>query len=84
VLRDPVAAHSARRQSTQATAVRALTGPWSWLVDPTLRLVEVYQTINGLPALVTAAQDDERVVLPPFDLEMSLSGWWLPGPSPTE
>jgi Uma2 family endonuclease len=57
---------------------------WSWLVDPTLRLVEVYQTLNGLPALVTTAQEDERQVLPPFDLEISLEGWWLPGPEPTE
>jgi Uma2 family endonuclease len=58
--------------------------PWSWLVDPTLRLVEVYQTLNGLPALVTTAQEDERCVLPPFELEVSLEGWWLPGPAPTE
>lgn len=58
--------------------------PWSWLVDPTLRLVEVYQTLSGLPALVTTAQDDERRVLPPFDFEISLEGWWLPGPEPTE
>ncbi|MBC7978237.1 MAG: Uma2 family endonuclease [Myxococcales bacterium] len=58
--------------------------PWSWLVDPTLRLIEIYQTVNGLPALVTTAQDDERRVLPPFDLEISLDGWWLPGPLPTE
>ena len=58
--------------------------PWSWLVDPALRLVEVYQTLNGLPALVTTAQEDERRVLPPFELEISLEGWWLPGPAPTE
>lgn len=56
--------------------------PWSWLVDPALRLVEVYQTLNGLPALVTTAQDDERRVLPPFDHEISLDGWWLPDPAP--
>jgi Uma2 family endonuclease len=58
--------------------------PWSWLVDPALRLVEVYQTLNGLPALVTTAQEDERRVLPPFEMEISLEGWWLPGPAPTE
>jgi len=52
--------------------------PWSWLVDPGLRLIEVYQTVTGLPALVTTAQDDERVVLPPFEHEISLEGWWLP------
>lgn len=58
--------------------------PWSWLVDPALRLVEVYRTVNGLPALVTTAQEDERRVLPPFELELALEGWWLPGPAPTE
>jgi Uma2 family endonuclease len=57
---------------------------WSWLVDPVLRLVEVYQTLNGLPALVTTAQEDEGRVLPPFELEIPLGGWWLPGPAPTE
>jgi Uma2 family endonuclease len=63
----------------------ARTGvPWSWLVDPVLRLIEVYQTVNGLPALVTTAQDDERRVLPPFELELSLDGWWLPGPLPSD
>jgi Uma2 family endonuclease len=58
--------------------------PWSWLVDPTLRLIEVYQTLNGLPALVTTAQEDERCVLPPFELEISLENWWLPGPELAE
>lgn len=55
--------------------------PWCWLVDPTLRFVEVYQTLNGLPALVTAAQDAERAVLPPFLHEISLEGFWLPEPA---
>jgi Uma2 family endonuclease len=58
--------------------------PWSWLVDPGLRLVEVYQTVNGLPTLVTTAQEDEQRLLPPFELEVSLAGWWLPGPLPSE
>ena len=52
--------------------------PWCWLVDPGLRLVEVYQTVNGLPTLVTTAQEDERLVIPPFEHEISLEGWWLP------
>jgi Uma2 family endonuclease len=58
--------------------------PWIWLVDPTLQLIEVYQTINGLPTLVTTAQEAERCVLPPFELEISLEPWWLPGPPLTE
>lgn len=57
---------------------------WSWFVDPVLRLVEIYQTVNGLPALIATAQEDERRVLPPFEHEISLAGWWLPGPAPTE
>ena len=55
--------------------------PWSWLVDPAQRRIEVYQTVNGLPALVTTAQNNERRVLPPFELEIALDGWWLPGPA---
>jgi Uma2 family endonuclease len=58
--------------------------PWIWLVDPTRQLIEVYQPINGLPALVTAAQEEERCVLPPFEIEISLERWWLPGPPLTE
>jgi len=51
--------------------------PWSWLVDPSLRLVEVYETVQGLPALKVTAADDNRIVLPPFEMEISLAGWWL-------
>lgn len=58
--------------------------PWIWQVDPILQLIEVYQPINGLPALVTTAQEAEKCVLPPFELEISLDGWWLPGPPLTE
>jgi Uma2 family endonuclease len=58
--------------------------PWNWLVDPNLQLVEIYQTVNGLPTLVATAQDDERRILPPFEVEISLDGWWLPGPQPSE
>lgn len=50
---------------------------WSWLVNPTLRLVEVYETLSGLAALRSTAKDDDEIVLPPFDGPMSLAGWWL-------
>jgi Uma2 family endonuclease len=56
--------------------------PWNWLVDPVLRLVEVYATVGGLPALTATAQDDDRLQLPPFDVELSLGGWWIPGDPP--
>jgi len=54
--------------------------PWSWLVNPAQRRVEVYQAISGLPSLVTIVQGDERRALPPFDLEIAFDRWWLPGP----
>lgn len=52
--------------------------PWTWLVDPVLQLIEVYQTVNGWPALATTAGEDETRALPPFEVEMSFAGWWLP------
>lgn len=52
--------------------------PWTWMIDPSLRLVEVYETLKGLPALRLTAKDDDRVILPPFDVEVDLTGWWLP------
>jgi Uma2 family endonuclease len=58
--------------------------PWVWWVDPVQRVVEVYQTVKGLPTLVAGAQDAETSVLPPFEREISLEGWWLPGPLPNE
>lgn len=58
--------------------------PWTWLVDPVLRLVEVYRTVDGLPALAMTAQDEEQCVIPPFEIEIALAGWWLPAPPPSE
>lgn len=58
--------------------------PWIWLVDPILHYVEVFRTVDGLPALVTSAQDDQCCVLPPFEHEISFARWWLPGPTLTE
>ncbi|HET9624502.1 MAG TPA: Uma2 family endonuclease [Kofleriaceae bacterium] len=55
---------------------------WTWIVDPILRLIRVYQSVNGLPTLVTTAQEDDRRVIPPFDHEIALAGWWLPDPAP--
>ena len=53
--------------------------PWSWIVDPMRRLIEVFETIDGRPALTATAMDDDRVVLPPFDGEISIGPWWTPG-----
>ena len=52
-----------------------------WLVDPELRLVEVYTGRDGVPARVAAGGDTEVLALPPFAGEFDLSPWWL---SPTE
>lgn len=54
---------------------------WIWLVDPELRTVEVFKTIEGgLPALAAVARDEDTPTLPPFDSPMGLAGWWLPRP----
>ena len=50
--------------------------PWMWIVDPQNRLVEVFETIDGRPAL-TATGSEEEVTLPPFDLPISLASWWV-------
>jgi Uma2 family endonuclease len=54
---------------------------WIWMVDPMRRLIEVFETIDGRPALTATAKEDERVTLPPFDVELDVGPWWLPGAS---
>ncbi|WP_437959916.1 Uma2 family endonuclease [Sorangium sp. So ce119] len=53
---------------------------WVWIVDPTHRLVEVFETVGGRPTLAAIARDQDRIALPPFDGEISVGPWWLPGP----
>ncbi len=55
--------------------------PWIWIVDPNRRTVEVYETIDGRPALTAVAGDEPRALLPPFG-DLDSSSWWLPGPTP--
>ena len=47
-----------------------------WLVDPALRIIEVYESTAGRPTLVGTARDADVVRLPPFDTELSLAPWW--------
>jgi Uma2 family endonuclease len=47
-----------------------------WLVDPALRTIEVYASIDGRPTLVATARDEAVAKLPPFDAEMPLARWW--------
>jgi Uma2 family endonuclease len=57
---------------------------WSWIVDPMRRLVEVFETVSGRPALTATAKDDELVALPPFNGELEVGSWWLPGRTSSE
>jgi len=54
---------------------------WIWIVDPMRRLIEVFETVGGRPALTAVAKDDERVLLPPFDDELAVGSWWIAGAS---
>lgn len=49
---------------------------WVWLIDPILRLIEVFETVNGRPALMETARDEDAKRLPPFEGEIALESWW--------
>jgi Uma2 family endonuclease len=51
---------------------------WVWLVDPVIRIVEVYETVGNRPTLAVSAGDEETVTLPPFGGAVDLSPWWSP------
>ena len=54
-----------------------------WLLDPELRTIEVYESIDGRPTLVATARDADIVrALPPFDADFSLVNWWKVRPTP--
>jgi Uma2 family endonuclease len=54
---------------------------WIWLVDPAFATVEVYETVSGRPALAMTAKEADVVELPPFEGEIALERWWMPGAS---
>jgi Uma2 family endonuclease len=54
---------------------------WVWLIDPALRLIEIFETVNGRPALVDTARDDDAKQLPPFEGEIAVGPWWPPAPA---
>lgn len=58
--------------------------PWTWIVDPMRRLVEVFETVGGRPALTATAKQEERVKLPPFDIEFGVASWWIRSPNEEE
>jgi Uma2 family endonuclease len=51
---------------------------WVWLVDPELRSVEVYESIDGKASLIGGARNDEAAALAPFEEPFALPGWWMP------
>lgn len=67
----PGAAHD----HTLARSSRVLD-PFDQRLDPALRTIEAYESIDGRPTLVATARDAEVVRLPPFDAELSLAAWW--------
>lgn len=50
---------------------------WIWLIEPELYLVEVYQSIQGRPVLIETAEENDRIKLPPFDLEINFAPFWI-------
>jgi Uma2 family endonuclease len=52
--------------------------PWVWMVDPMRHIVEVFETVDGRPALTATASGSETVVMPPFGVEIAFEAWWLP------
>jgi Uma2 family endonuclease len=47
-----------------------------WLVDPALRTLEVYESVDGRPTLVATAREADVITAAPFDAELSLATWW--------
>ncbi len=47
-----------------------------WLIEPALRTIEVYESVDERPTLVATARDADVVRLPPFEVELSLAAWW--------
>lgn len=55
--------------------------PWVWLVDPSARTIECFETIDRLPRQTVVAADAEVTSLPPFDdLPFDLARIWGAAP----
>jgi Uma2 family endonuclease len=50
---------------------------WIWVVDPVLRLVEVFESVGGKPLLVATAKEDDTGPLAPFTVDIALTRWWI-------
>jgi len=52
---------------------------WMWLVNPILRVLEVFERRDGDWSLWGTRRDDAGVAAPPFDaIELALGDLWLP------
>jgi len=49
---------------------------FTWLVDPTLRSVEVFETREQVPVPVHTAKNDDIAVLPPFEGRLEIGRYW--------
>lgn len=69
---------TAHKDRTKKLPLYARSGvEWIWLVDTEYRFVEVHQSVNGIPILVDSAERDEKKKLPPFDIEIDFSRFWI-------
>ena len=50
---------------------------WVWLVNTDYRFVEVHQTMNGIAGLVDSAEANDIKRLPPFDIDIDFSRFWI-------
>jgi Uma2 family endonuclease len=49
-----------------------------WMVDPEVRLVQVFVPESSRPSLLATASDEDATRLPPCDLDVSPRRWWVP------
>lgn len=50
--------------------------PFVWIIEPNAHLVQVFEAKDGKPVLLITASDEERVRLPPFDLDIDVRQLW--------
>lgn len=52
---------------------------WLWLVDPDVRILEVYRLCDGSWLLEHTWQNDDVVKAPPFgEISMNVGDFWAP------
>lgn len=80
-MRNLVAEHGPRRPGQKLRIYAQHDAPWVWLVDPSARTIECFETIDRLPRQTVVAADAEVTNLPPFDdLPFDLARIWGAAP----